>query len=287
MDCAARPGTRCDYVSLGHFIDRSRLIGEIEVRQCRHCRHAISLPPLPDVAFLYDNRESQDYQPDVGNPLVRWIKEIAFRRQARTMAGQIGNPGSEALDFGCGSGQFTRILGDTLKGTRLTACDFFETPPAELEGRPYLPTQQLEECPERFDLVIASHVLEHDDDAAGLLAKIVYPAKKGGTVVLEVPNVECVWGRLLGRYWDAWYLPYHRHHYSRGSLIKLLEDNGLAVESVYGITAPTMGRTLANVFGKTNNVFWVIAGIVLHPLQIAGEWITGQRTALRVVARKL
>lgn len=286
MDCAVRTGKDCELVSLGLFFDRSETVGRIEVFQCVHCGHGITHPPIPDVAFLYSNRESQDYQPDTKNVLSRTIKEFAFRIQARKLIHQIGKPGKKALDFGCGSGQFTRVLGEMLPGTQLTGSDFYHAPPVELTRDLYVHNDVIRQLHEKYDLVMAMHVLEHDDDVLGLLSKITAPAKHGATVVIEVPNVECFWSKVLGRFWDAWYVPYHRHHFSQRSLVYLLENNELDVVSVHGVTVPTMGRTLANMFGRRNNLFWLLVGIALHPVQLIGETLSRQPTALRVIARK-
>ncbi|MBX9591924.1 MAG: class I SAM-dependent methyltransferase [Hyphomonadaceae bacterium] len=276
----------CDFVSRGSFLDRSGMVGNIEVRQCRHCNHAVTQPPIADVSFLYGDRESQDYQPDTKGGISRAIKNIAFRAQARKLLRQIGTPGRRALDFGCGSGQFTRVLGEMLPGTELVGSDFFHSPPAELAGKGYTHSDALASQADSFDLVMAFHVLEHDDDVAGLLDRILTPARRGATVVVEVPNVECAWNKVFGRFWDAWYVPFHRNHFSRRSLVSILEGRGLNVRAVHSITAPTMGRTMANLAGQTNNLFWLLLGIALHPLQLLGEKMTGQPTAIRVIATK-
>lgn len=270
----------------GNFIDRSGLLGEVDVVRCENCGHGVSQPPIPDVTFLYEGRGSQDFQPDARNSLSRLIKDIAFRQQAKRLLSDIGELKGRLLDFGCGSGQFTRVLGETSDNVSVTGCDFFPEPPSELNEESYISHDELNELKASYDGVLAMHVLEHDDDTRTLLRRIISPAKPGGLVVVEVPNVDCVWADFFGRYWDAWYLPYHRHHFSRMSLQRALETEGLEIIKLSGITAPTMGRTFANLFGRKNNVFWVLFGILLHPLQLAGEALTGRRTALRAVCRK-
>ena len=284
--CPTSPDGTCQQVSLGRFIDRSGLVGEIEVRRCTCCGHAVSLPPIPDVAFLYDNRQSQDYQPDAGNSVSKAIKDIAFRIQARRLLRDMAGTRGRLLDYGCGSGQFTRVLGETAGDLEVYGSDFFAEAPVQLAGRPYLTQAEVAQESGRFDAVIAMHVLEHDDDTQKLLQTIVAPARPGGTVVVEVPNVDCVWAGVFGRYWDAWYLPYHRHHFSRASLAQALQAGGLEVQSIRGVTAPTMGRTIANLASRKNNLFWILVGIALHPVQLAGEFLTGRKTALRAVCRK-
>ena len=252
--------------------------------QCRRCHHAVSVPAIPDVRFLYENRQSQDFQPD-SRGLVRWIKDIAFHSQARKLLKQLEVFPNKLLDFGCGSGQFTRVFGEIVSPISVTGSDFFSDPPAELVGRPYVPISKLSALEERFDVVTVMHVLEHDDDATNLLARISRMVAPGGCLVVEVPNVDCLWAKVFGRHWDAWYLPYHRTHFSRNSIIRLLENGGLEVISVHAATVPTMGRTLANIFRSRNNIFWLLLGIALHPVQWLGEKMTGRPTSIRVIAK--
>lgn len=284
-DCPACPDLPCEWRDLGPFIDRSGKLGEVSVEQCRHCGHGRSLPQLVDVAFLYEGRASQDYQP--GNRgLSHAIKQVAFRRDARRLIRQIGVPVGDLLDFGCGSGQFTRELGNLLKHGQVTGADFFADPPLELEGCPYVPMADLAARAGTFDTAIAMHVLEHDDAAAALLKRIVALVRQGGTVVIEVPNIACFGARLFGRYWDAWYLPFHRSHFSRASLVALLEAGGLEICEIHSSVVPTMGRTFANLLGRENSLPLLLAGIAAHPVQLLGEWLTGEPSALRVVTRK-
>ncbi|MBY6014399.1 class I SAM-dependent methyltransferase [Qipengyuania gaetbuli] len=268
------------------FINRSEIDLPIEVRQCKVCGHATTYPPMPDVRALYGERSSQDYQPDIRNNLSRQIKDWAFKRQVKKLLRQLPRPGQRLLDFGCGSGQFTRVLSESLPHTFVVGSDFFDTPPPELNGHNYMTADDVALQSGTFDTVMAMHVLEHDDDTEALLAKILKPAKPGAYIVIEVPNVECVWTKVFGRFWDAWYLPFHRHHFSMRSLAAALSGAGLEILNTYQITAPTMGRTFANIFGKKNNLFWLGLGIVLHPVQWLGEKVSGRATAIRVIARK-
>ena len=283
--CAADNSSACEFVSLGSFDDKSGLVGEVSVAQCRHCGFGISLPPLRDVGFLYADRESQDFQPETKG-LAHRIKGWFFRRQAAILIRQLGARPVSILDFGCGSGQFTRSLGDLAGPEHVTGSDFHEEPPEELSGRAYLSAAGRGNRKGTFDTVIAMHVLEHDDDAEALLGQIASMTRRGGTIVVEVPNIQCVWARVLGRNWDAWYLPYHRTHFSRPALRALMTRAGLEIVAERGICVPTMGRSLANMFGAPSNLFFLLAGAALHPLQWLGEKMTGEASAIRIIARR-
>jgi hypothetical protein len=43
---------------------------------------------------------------------------------------------------------------------------------------------------------------------------------------------------------------------------------------------------MAKAFGAKPNLFWLLVGMVLHPLQWLGERLSGKPSALRVIARK-
>ncbi|MBC2670902.1 class I SAM-dependent methyltransferase [Novosphingobium piscinae] len=282
--CPVAPGDLCDFRDLGGFPDLSGKVGPVSVVQCRRCGHGVSLPPLADVAFLYAGRATQDFRQD-GSRLGHAIKNVAFRRQARALLAQLPARPARVLDFGCGSGQFTRCLDDELGPGMVTGSDFETSPPADLTGRSYVPAGALAPLAGSFDCVLAMHVLEHDDDAAGLLGRIAAMARPGGILVIEVPNSECAWLKVFGKAWDAWYLPYHRSHFSRRSLRALVEQGGHTVLALHPATVPTMGRSLSNLVGGNKGLTWLLAGIGLHPLQVAGERLTGRPSALRIIAR--
>lgn len=281
---ASANGQACDFGSLGGFEDLSGKVGHVEVLQCRQCGLGISTPPIPDVSFLYEGRESQDFQQD-GSRIGHAIKRVAFRRQAQALLRQLGQRPARTLDFGCGSGLFTRCLGDVLGDGSVTGSDFESSAPVDLAGRPYLSMAELDAHKGSFDLVLAMHVLEHDDDPAALLDRICAMAKPGGTVVIEVPNVECAWVPIFGKAWDAWYLPFHRSHFSRTALRALAERQGYTVMAEANVCVPTIGRSMSNVFGGNKGLAWLLAGIAAHPVQWAGEKIAGRPSALRIILR--
>jgi len=283
-DCAARPGRPCEFESIGEFPDRSGKVGQIEVHRCRSCGHGVTTPPLADVAFLYEGRESQDYQPD-STGLSAAIKSFAFTLRARKLLKQLPKPPASVLDFGCGNGQFTRVLAELLPHATVVGADFHAAAPAQLGAIPYKPMTELAGEAGRYELVIAMHVLEHDDDPDGLLRKMAAFAKPGGTLIVEVPNVDCIWAKVFGTYWDAWYVPYHRTHFTKASLRRRIEAGHLDVLAIEDVTVPTTGRTLARLAGSGNNFAWLLIGVALHPLQWLGEKLSGQASAIRVIAR--
>lgn len=282
--CSARTGIACDFGSPEPFPDRSGRVGSVTVVRCRHCGIGITNPPLEDVAFLYEGRESQDFQP-LSTGLARTIKTIAFTREARRLLRQVGRRPKRVLDFGCGSGLFTRCLGDLLPEGAVVGSDFHSEPPGELEGRPYIPNDELSTDRGSFDLIMAMHVIEHDDDPIRVLRRLKSLGTDDCTFVFEVPNVDCVWAPVFGHSWDAWYTPFHRIHFSRRSLTGILDRAGFEVVREIDVSIPSMGRSIANVLGTRNTLALLLAGAVLHPVQWGVERACSSPSALRVIAR--
>jgi len=201
------------------------------------------------------------------------------------MLRQAGFEGGRIIDFACGSGLFTWCMARA-SGAEVIGADFHDQPPPDLGEVPYRPMSTLAELNESADLVLAMHVVEHDDDPRALVQRIAALAKPGGTLVIEVPNIDCVWAPIFGRAWDAWYIPYHRIHFSRASIRWTVKAAGLEIVREIDASVPTMGRSIANLLGVENSTLFVLFSAVLQPLQWALERLTARPSALRLILRK-
>lgn len=81
-----------------------------------------------------------------------------------------------------------------------------------------------------FDVVVASHVLEHLPDPAAAAAEIARILRPGGRLYVSVPNGGALEAGLFGSRW-AWEAPHHLHHFTPASFARMLERAGLRVES--------------------------------------------------------
>jgi SAM-dependent methyltransferase len=284
--CQFDRDAHCSLIPMGRFIDRSGIVGETSVARCRHCGMGITQPPLPDSAFLYADRTSQDFQPKTGR-VASLIKATAFRRGAKNLLASVGPTPSCVIDYGCGSGLFTRCLAESLPASsRVIGIDFHSDPPADLGNREYRSFSDMDDLVGKADLLLAMHVVEHDDDPRSTITNLLRYVRPGGHVVIEVPHIDCVWTPIFGRFWDSWYLPYHRVHFSRSGLRTLISGSGLLILREIDISIPTMGRTAANLLGCRNSLGFILLSALLQPLQWGVERLTGRPTALRVIATK-
>ncbi len=77
-----------------------------------------------------------------------------------------------------------------------------------------------------FDVVGASHVLEHVTDPLGVLRRMLDWLAPGGLLIVEVPNAGGLGATLFGRSWRPLDLPRHLSHFTRESLTRVVEHAG-------------------------------------------------------------
>jgi len=153
-----------------------------------------------------------------------------------------------ALDLGCGSGYFSRMLID--RGWKVTAVDAEEENIAEalrfavkgIVGR--LPEALDELRGERFELVLMLELIEHLERRQGeaLLATLGGLVADGGHLLVSTPN-RCslpglrhyYWGELIkgaGK-WEAWD-DTHQYVYGSWEFLRLLRSLGWKILQVAG-----------------------------------------------------
>jgi 2-polyprenyl-3-methyl-5-hydroxy-6-metoxy-1,4-benzoquinol methylase len=90
--------------------------------------------------------------------------------------------------------------------------------------------------PESFDYVTLDQVIEHAVDPRSLLRDVATVLRPGGVAIVTTPNSNGWGGRLLGRWWINWHVPYHLHQFSGRSLVLLAAQSGLEVMSLRTLT---------------------------------------------------
>ena len=166
------------------------------------------------------------------------IQDPTFQRYLARLAGRrldilakARRPPGKLLDVGCGTGEFlavARARGWTTVGVDPVA-DAVEICLTQrgLDVR----TGRLQDVglPERtFDVVSASHVLEHMPMATEFLALVARWARPGGLVLVEVPNFRSVQRRAMGSSWPGLRPLEHVVYFTADSLRRAFTEAGLS-----------------------------------------------------------
>ncbi|MEK6541164.1 MAG: class I SAM-dependent methyltransferase [Pseudomonadota bacterium] len=258
----------------------------VEIWKCAQCGHGVTLPAMPDVAPLYEARGSEDFLTRDGIA-VRALKQRAFTKLAHALVAHLPTKPQLIVDFGIGNGMLASCLADAVSAEcHVYGLDFFPEAPGSIGRASYRSFSQASDLHGMVDLLTCFHVLEHDDDSDMMLGKLLAFLRPGGTLVVEVPNMDCVWTPWFGKSCANWYAPFHRVHFSRRSLHGLFERHRLLVVAEQDICGPTFALSFATLLGVKPSGFLFAISAALRPLQWLAEKLTQRPSALRIIARK-
>lgn len=85
----------------------------------------------------------------------------------------------------------------------------------------------------RFDTIFMFHVIEHVKDPLAVINKCKSLLRKGGSLVMETPNLASFENRFYGENWVAWQAPFHTFLFSPRSLNILSEKNNLRIIDIH------------------------------------------------------
>ena len=145
-------------------------------------------------------------------------------------AGLLGDSGN-MLDFGCGTGNFLRAFRARRDGWMLYGSDYGDQVRETIEsisGARYF--RSGEDLPVQFNLITASHVLEHLADPASLLRKLERHLTPLGILLVQVPNIRQSPFDIL--------IADHCSHFSVNSLANVIASSGMRLLALSDNVAP-------------------------------------------------
>lgn len=150
----------------------------------------------------------------------RWSIETNFLKKFITA-------GSSILDIGCGNGEFLKecerhgIYAEGIEKNIDSESKVKNILKIDIESAP-LPQK-------KYDAITFYHSLEHIQNPASVLQKVIDNIKDGGIIIVQVPNLDSWQFRVFKRKWFHLFLPFHRYHFSTDTLCRLLERKGFSV----------------------------------------------------------
>ena len=227
---------------------------EYRYERCLECR-LVMLRPLPaesSIAGFYPD----DYAPHAPTPRPRrdkWVNRLAerhfyatdsvvrsaavravFRLLSGRILREIREPIGEnrMLDVGCGAGELLaghRDLGWSVCGIEPSAKAAAVCRARGLDVHVGTILDAPFAVDERFDVIIASHVIEHVREPVVFLRRASELLAPDGRIVLTTPNVRSAGFWLYGADWFALDPPRHLYLFEPRSLARLAAASGLAV----------------------------------------------------------
>lgn len=207
-----------------------------QVVRCENCTLGITTP-RPETEKLGDYYKSEEYISHSGKssglmgPLYKTARNFALNQKAK-LVGTYSKPGL-ALDFGCGTGEFLA----TLKKHKWAVEGIEPSPVARQKAEENTSQKihsELETIKNTYDIITAWHVVEHVPDLIYTINTLKEHLKKDGTIFIAVPNYESTDAEQYGNLWAGFDVPRHLWHFSKKSMVQLLNSNGLTLR----ITVP-------------------------------------------------
>jgi len=107
------------------------------------------------------------------------------------------------------------------------------------------------ELQQKYDCIICMHVLEHIGKPVLFLDKIKAFLKPGGSVIFEVPNINCFLGEISAEYKDFMYLYEHCSYFSADTLRLVFEKAGYGIKNI----------STHEIYSIENHCRWVREGV--------------------------
>lgn len=220
----------CALCGGGRFVPALDCGGFAFVR-CRRCG-LVQQNPQPEpsaVESRYRENHGEDY---LAYELANERAFLALQELALADIGFDWEACGRALDVGCATGALLeklRARGWETAGVELCepSADYARTK-RRLDVRP-VPLERAAFETASFDLVHASHLIEHLNDPRSFAAEAARVLKRGGTFLVATPNIDGFQARLFGSAWRSAIFD-HLYLFSKRSLSALLESEGFAVE---------------------------------------------------------
>ncbi|MGW7424125.1 class I SAM-dependent methyltransferase [Streptomyces sp. NPDC054813] len=208
--------------------------GRFQLDRCQKCGHTFQNPRLNGTGLEFYYRDFYDGLGEQKMSGTFGGRTKMYRGRAESMLPHDATP-KNWLDVGTGHGHFCEAAREVLPGTAFDGLDFTDgVELAAREGRVERAYRGAfpELAPDLaagYDVVSMFHYLEHSTDPDSELRAAHQAVRPGGHLLIEVPDPESRYARLLGRWWLPWLQPQHLHFVPVANLRARLTELGFTV----------------------------------------------------------
>ncbi|MGV3538609.1 MAG: methyltransferase domain-containing protein [Rufibacter sp.] len=229
----------CSKTDLKNFLvvqDKSVSQESFVIVQCTNCQLKFT-NPRPDEESIGPYYASEAYishsdtSKGLLNKTYRLVRSMAVKSKVE-LVNSLGSKG-KILDYGCGVGYFLQAC--QKKGWEVEGIEpnkLARTQTEEKLGKKLYqgPLQNLAD--ETFEVITLWHVLEHVHTLKETLKELVRITKKGGHLIIAVPNADSYDAKKYGADWAAYDVPRHLYHFNKTSMQRLLKKHKLELKEV-------------------------------------------------------
>lgn len=205
---------------------------EFQIQECLNCG-LLFTEPRPSKDKIGDYYKSEEYYSHQENKkgfipkLYESIKAVNLKHKYKIATN--GKSAGKLLDIGCGVGDFIHTAEE--QGWQCTGVEPSQDAKAIAKKRikaEILLSEDLEQITnDTFDVITMWHVLEHVDDLKWQVTQLQRLIKKGGRIVIALPNYKSYDATFYKEKWAAYDVPRHLNHFNKETLVKIFKTKDL------------------------------------------------------------
>ena len=154
-----------------------------------------------------------------------FFSKIMVKKKTSFMLGVCG--ANTYLDYGCGVGKLIDSMNK--KGVASYGYDTSSLAISVCNNKSLNASSNLDDLPNKYDLISFWHSLEHVSDYTKVLKKTKKMLSKNGAVVVALPNHDSFDAKFYSKFWAAYDTPRHRVHFTKKGFIKAASQLGFEV----------------------------------------------------------
>ena len=227
-----------------HFLECADYLmgsGSYSMVKCKLCHHVYTNPrPFEnDLGVFYQSQEYISHKEKGSSFRERIyfrVQAYMLKRKAR-LINTLKLPKPKLLDVGCGAGAFLSQMKNhdlQIVGIEPNATARLKAQKKDMhviENQNHIPTNE----ESSFGIITLWHVLEHQADFMQSLQLYHRLLAPGGWLVIAVPLYLGFDAWFYGKYWAAYDLPRHLHHFSPKTLKLATQNCGFEFRGSFGM----------------------------------------------------
>jgi predicted SAM-dependent methyltransferase len=158
-------------------------------------------------------------------------RKIAIKNKFKLVQKHLDtNSSPSILDFGCGTGEFLKYC--SCKNWSVSGVEPSEQAlkvASKVSPEIY---SSIDKVNQSFSVITLWHVLEHIPELNSTLQNLKHLLKDNGTIFIAVPNFNSYDAQYYKSFWAGYDVPRHLWHFSKDSMKKTLNNNGLKLVEV-------------------------------------------------------
>lgn len=248
--------------------------------ECKSCKVIIQ-PKI--IKNLYINQKSSNY--NLSRNFFYYLKKIILLNFILNIKSFFYKK-KNILDYGCGSGELAIALTFFYKKKNIFTADVFNLNKKfipKIKKHYLLHKGELKN--KKFDIVLMRHVFEHIFDLDNFIKRIKKNLKnKDSNLIIEVPNMESLWRKIMKERWPGYFYPFHYYVFSKKFLRDYLSKNDLKVIGEQNLEPAIVGSYLLT-FGINKSICKLLS-LILYPFQFLISKIFSSSEAILIIVKR-